>query len=79
MGCEEADYVDPVKVSYGATNSPAISHVNHQAQIEDFIAAIRENREPLVNGEEGMKALAIVLGIYDSSRRGKPVGIGARS
>ena len=78
MGCEEADYVDPVKVSYGATNSPAISHVNHQAQIEDFIAAIRENRDPLVTGEEGTKALAIVLGIYESSRRGQPVEIGVR-
>ena len=78
MDCEEADYVDPVKVSYGATNSPAISHVNHQAQIEDFIAAIRENRDPLVTGEEGTKALAIVLGIYESSRRGQPVEIGVR-
>ena len=70
---EAADFVEQVKVSYGATNSPAISHVNHKAQIEDFIAAIRENRDAMVTGEEGLKALAIVLGIYESSRQGKPV------
>ena len=75
--CDEADYVDPTRVSYGATNSPAISHVNHKAQIADFIAAIRENRDPLVTGEEGTKALTIVQGVYASSLQGKPVEVGA--
>lgn len=69
-GMNEADYVSPEKVSYGVTNSPAISFVNHQAQYADIIAAIQEEREPLVNGEEGLKALAIVLGVYKSSQQG---------
>ena len=73
QGCEESDYVEPVKITYGETNSPAISHSNHKAQIIDFISAIRGNREALVTGEEGTKALAIVLGIYASSRQGKPI------
>jgi len=76
QGCEESEYVESAKISYGATNSPAISHVNHKAQIEDFIAAVREGRDALITGEEGMKALAIVLGIYESSRQGKPVDMG---
>lgn len=76
-GCDEADYVDSVKVSYGATNSPAISHVNHKLQIADFISAITENRDPLVTGEEGMKALSIVLGIYASSRQQKAIQSGS--
>lgn len=75
--CEEADYIDLAKAVYGATNSPAISHVNHKAQIADFIAAIRENRDPLVTGAEGIKSLAIVLGIYASSSKSTPVRIGA--
>ncbi|MHC1760710.1 MAG: Gfo/Idh/MocA family protein [Negativicutes bacterium] len=77
QGCEEMDYVEPVKISYGQTNSPAISHVNHKAQLIDFISAIGENRDPQVTGEEGAKALAIVLAIYESSRRNQPFRMGS--
>lgn len=79
QGCEESEYVEPVKISYGATNSPAISHVNHKTQIIDFIDAIRENRDPLVTGEEGTKALSIVLGIYASAQQGNSVRVGAET
>lgn len=68
-GCTEADYVDAQKVSYGSTSSPAISHVNHKAQFEEILAAMQQGRESLVNGEEGLKALQIVLGIYESSAK----------
>ena len=77
QGCEETDYVKPVKISYGQTNSPAISHVNHKAQLIDFISAIRENRDPQVTGEQGAKALAIVLAIYESSRQNQPFRMGS--
>jgi UDP-N-acetyl-2-amino-2-deoxyglucuronate dehydrogenase len=66
-GCNEADYVDEVKVSYGSTSSPAISHVNHKAQLEEIIASIQKNTDSSVNGEEGLKSLRIILGIYESS------------
>ena len=74
-GCNEADYVDEEKVVYGATNSPAISHVNHKAQLQDVINAILGDREPLVNGEEGLKTLQIVLGIYKSSEKKRRVDL----
>ena len=74
-GCSEADYVDEEKVVYGATNSPAISHVNHKAQLQDVINAILGDREPLVNGEEGFKTLQIVLGIYESSEKKRRVDL----
>ena len=74
-GCNEADYVDEEKVVYGATNSPAISHVNHKAQLQDVINAILGDREPLVNGEEGLKTLQIVLGIYESSEKKRRVDL----
>ncbi len=68
-GCNEFDYVDEQKIIYGLTNSPAISHINHKAQLQEIISAIHENREPLVNGEEGLKSVQIVLGIYESSEK----------
>jgi predicted dehydrogenase len=68
-GCHEADYVDAQRISYGSTSSPAISHVNHKAQLEEIVASIQQNTQPLVNGEEGLKALQIVLGIYESSEK----------
>jgi len=76
-GCKEEDYVDEQKVSYGSTRSPVISHVNHQAQLQEIIDSIRNNKEPLVNGEEGLRSLQIVLGIYESSRKKRPIVIGA--
>lgn len=38
-----------------------------------MLDAIREDREPLVNGREGRKALEIIQGIYRSSRSGRVV------
>ncbi|MFP5108047.1 Gfo/Idh/MocA family oxidoreductase [Neobacillus sp. C211] len=40
-----------------------------------MINAIQEDREPLVNGEEGLKQLKIILAIYESARTGHPVQI----
>jgi len=39
--------------------------------VEDMLQAIREDKEPWVNGEEGRKSLELVMGIYESSRKGK--------
>ena len=39
----------------------------HTPLYHDFIAAIYENREPLINGEEGMKAMKIILDAYEVS------------
>lgn len=78
-GCQESDYVKPQTVSYGDTNSPAISYVNHQEQLIDFISAIKEGREPAVTGEEGLKALRIISGIYASSQERKVISLGKES
>ena len=72
-GCDEADYVQTEKISYGKTNSPAISFVNHQAQLQEIISSIINGKEPEVNGEEGLKSLEIVLGVYQSSQKGQKV------
>ena len=45
----------------------------HKNQFEAIARAIHNNEEPPVSGEEGLKSLAIVLAIYESSKSGKPV------
>lgn len=37
---------------------------NHSLLLNDFIDAIKEDRDPRINGEEGKKSLEIVLGAY---------------
>lgn len=45
----------------------------HERQIEDFLTAIKEGREPLVTGREGRVTVEIFTAIYRSSRDGRPV------
>lgn len=45
----------------------------HQAQVADFVDAVRTGRTPAVTGEEATKSLRILLAVYESSRTGQPV------
>lgn len=40
----------------------------HRLQVEDFLSAVRDGREPSVAGEEGRKVVAIIEAIYRSGR-----------
>lgn len=51
----------------------SIAMLGHQIQIQDMVKAVRNDREPIVPGEEGRKRLEIILGIYKSSKSGKAV------
>jgi UDP-N-acetyl-2-amino-2-deoxyglucuronate dehydrogenase len=57
----------------GAGDPKAISHYGHTRQFQDFLAAIRERRDPWITGEMGRDALELVLGVYQSARTGQPV------
>lgn len=59
----------------GAGADPGSLSMAHRDQIQDFVEAVREGREPSVNLEEGRKPLAIIQGIYESARTGSPVRI----
>ena len=48
----------------------------HAAQLADLLVAVDTGREPAVSGESGRAALEIVLAVYESSRTGRPVGLG---
>lgn len=58
------------KKDSGASDPMAIDYAYHKFQIEDFVRAVQEDREPLVTGEEGLKALALIRAIYQSSAEG---------
>lgn len=45
----------------------------HRLQIAEFLDAIRAGRPPAVTGRDARHSLAIILGIYESSRTGRPV------
>lgn len=45
----------------------------HRLQIQDFLQAVLEDRQPLVTGEEGRKTVELFTGIYRSNRDRRPV------
>jgi len=55
------------------TDPTDIGMEGHIRQVKDMVEAIKENREPIVSGEEGRKSLQIILAIYQSAKTGKPV------
>jgi UDP-N-acetyl-2-amino-2-deoxyglucuronate dehydrogenase len=75
----ESDSDAPVErdVQSGASDPMAISLAPFERQFLDFGDAIRENRKPLVSGEEGYHALKLVEAIYRSCREGSKVVLSA--
>jgi UDP-N-acetyl-2-amino-2-deoxyglucuronate dehydrogenase len=57
----------------GPGADPGSLSMAHRDQLQDFVEAVRDGREPLVNLEEGRKPLAIIQGIYESARTGGSV------
>lgn len=53
----------------------AFSFANHQAQLEDLLRAIAEDRTPAVDTREGRKAVDIILAAYRSSQTGLAVSL----
>ena len=62
-------------VASGASDPMAISVESFERQFLDFGDAIRTGRTPLVSGEDGYRALALVDAIYRSCRTGAVVGV----
>jgi predicted dehydrogenase len=59
--------------SGGSSNPAAISHVGHARQLTDFVRAIQTNTQPLVDGREGRRAVAVIEAIYQSAANGRTV------
>jgi len=68
VGDTEEKMLDPT-----AKDPPTVYGFGHTALYADFLDAVEQDREPLVNGEAGKKALEIILAIYKSQKTGQPV------
>lgn len=68
VGDTEETVLDP-----DAKDPPTVYGFGHTALFKDVVCAVEENREPLVSGEKGKKALDVILAIYESQKTGKPV------
>jgi UDP-N-acetyl-2-amino-2-deoxyglucuronate dehydrogenase len=55
--------------NYGAGELPNF----HAYQLRDVIDAVRDKRPPAVSGEDGRRVVAIIQGVYESARTGRPV------
>ena len=67
------DGEEKAEVSNGAARPMDISDAGHIAQFQDFAAAIREHRRPLIDGYEGRRSIQVVEAIYRSARTNAPV------
>ena len=65
---EEEDIIDEFR-----EEPPNVYGFGHTRLYADMIDAIKNDREPYVNGEAGKRALELVLAIYKSATEGKPV------
>jgi UDP-N-acetyl-2-amino-2-deoxyglucuronate dehydrogenase len=81
-GFKQWDFIDSEETipqvgnSEGGSNDPkVISNEGHYIFVNDMIKAVREDRDPLVSGEEARKAVDLILAIYESSRTGKQVTV----
>ena len=50
-----------------------ISADGHYILVDDMIEAIREDRDPMITGEDASKAVKLILAIYESARTGQEV------
>ncbi|MCI0360545.1 MAG: Gfo/Idh/MocA family oxidoreductase [Planctomycetaceae bacterium] len=57
----------------GAADPKAIGYHGHMLQFQDVLAAIKQRKQPLIDGREGRKAVELILAIYKSAETGKPV------
>lgn len=60
-------------VSSGSSDPMAISLAPFERQFTDFADAIRDHRKPISSGEDGYRALELVLAVYQSCRSGAKV------
>lgn len=51
---------------------PDLVYTEHDGQIENMIAALEQNKKPLICGEDGRRTIELIAGIYQSAFTGRP-------
>ena len=73
-GCREEDYVEPATSFTGSADPAGISAENHQTQFAAIAEALLAGKQPPVGGEEALRALKLILAIYEADGRWVPLG-----
>ncbi len=60
-------------ISSSSEEHPNVYGLGHTPLYADMIEAIKNNRNPYIDGEAGMRALELVLAIYVSAKENRPV------
>jgi predicted dehydrogenase len=61
----------------GAGDPRAINSEGHRKQFQDFVEAIREHRQPKIDGAEARAAVAVITAIYQSASERRMVSVEA--
>lgn len=69
---DKRDSLEQVQKEYNL-DTDNIYGDGHTPLYKDFIEAIRNNRKPLINGNEGKKSLSIILMAYQSQKDSKAI------
>jgi UDP-N-acetyl-2-amino-2-deoxyglucuronate dehydrogenase len=64
---------DRTKTGGGAADPAAIGHHGHTMFFDDFVAAVNENRTPLIDGIQGRRSVEVIEAIYRSAKTGQSV------
>jgi UDP-N-acetylglucosamine 3-dehydrogenase len=59
---------NPSWVGYGADSN--------RAMLKEFVAGIREKREPCITWQDGYEALRVALAVYESAAENRPIRLG---
>ncbi|MEW5975728.1 MAG: Gfo/Idh/MocA family oxidoreductase [Acidobacteriota bacterium] len=72
---EELAKLQNKDLSDGASDPMNLDIAGHRLQIEDLVHSLHDRRPPLIDGQEGLKALEIVLAVYQSSRENRQIDL----
>lgn len=67
-------YAEPVTICPRLRGDPIMMML--VPEVEEFAAAIRENRQPAVTVGDGRRVLKVLDGVFESGRRGRAITIG---
>jgi UDP-N-acetyl-2-amino-2-deoxyglucuronate dehydrogenase len=70
-----ASVKDEAAHRHAAADPGAVWGDAHREQFKDFIRAIREDGQPLIDARAARKPVEIILAVYESARTGKTVTI----
>ncbi|HEY5545259.1 MAG TPA: Gfo/Idh/MocA family oxidoreductase [Gemmatimonadaceae bacterium] len=66
---------DDKRIDSVGTDPPSVYGFGHAGYYRNVLAVLRGEAQPETDGREGRKSLELILGIYESARTGREVGL----